>query len=104
VIEILFTYVARVNGVLTWYVHSSKYPRRILTLRYCNKVNNPPAVSDVSSSTGSGSSGDAVGSHADGGKQKEQVALDDRSTHAKAHQVIAVGGGRYDAEGILTLP
>ena len=70
---------------------------------YCSKVNNPPA-SSVGSSTGSGSSGDGVGGHADGGKQKEQMALDDRSTHAKAQQVIAVGGGRYDAEGILTLP
>ena len=55
-------------------------------------------------SGGGGGGGDGGGGGGGGSSGGEKVVFDDRSTHAKAYQVIAVGGSVYDAEGILTLP
>ena len=58
------------------------------------------SAAEGKSEEGGGSGGGGGGSSSGG----EKVVFDDRSTHAKAYQVIAVGGSVYDAEGILTLP
>ena len=65
------------------------------------------AVEDQSEEKGGsgGGSGSGSGGGSGGGSiSSEKVVFDDRSTHAKAYQVIAVGGSVYDADGILTLP